>query len=69
MYFDSLQAVWGMEGHGPFVWAAYAITLAVLALMLAAPLLRARRLRRELAGQFRRNARGGVGEVSNAPGA
>jgi heme exporter protein D len=69
MYFDSLQAALVMGGHGPFVWAAYAITLAVLAVMLSAPLRRERRLRRELAGTFKRKqaARRGCSEVTDAP--
>ena len=37
MYFDSLEALLAMEGHGPYVWAAYGITLLVLALVLSAP--------------------------------
>ncbi|MBN7798977.1 heme exporter protein CcmD [Parahaliea mediterranea] len=70
MYFDSVHAALAMEGHGPFVWAAYVITLAVLAAMLTAPARRARRLRRELAGNFKRNAGrgGGANEVGNASG-
>jgi heme exporter protein D len=70
MYFDNFQAVLAMDGHGPFVWAAYAITLTVVFLMLTGPLRRERRLRRELAGQFKRNetATGGLNEVSDARG-
>jgi heme exporter protein D len=70
MYFDSVQAALAMGGDGPFVWSAYAITLAVLALMLSAPLRRERRLRRELAGNFKRKqaARRGRSEVTDAPG-
>lgn len=60
MYFDSIQAALAMDGHGTFVWAAYAITLAVLALMLWLPARRERWLRRELAGNFRRNEAAGV---------
>ncbi|WP_116365092.1 heme exporter protein CcmD [Parahaliea mediterranea] len=54
MYFDSLHAALAMEGHGPFVWGAYAITALVLLTLLVSPVLRARRLRRELAGDIRR---------------
>lgn len=25
MAFDSLQAFWAMEGHGPYVWTCYAV--------------------------------------------
>lgn len=48
MYFDSWQAVIAMDGHGPFVWAAYALTAAVVIAMVVAPLRRRRRLLREL---------------------
>ena len=34
MYFDSLTAVIQMDGHGAFVWAAYAGTSVVIVLML-----------------------------------
>ena len=32
MYFDTVQALLEMDGHGGFVWSAYLITLLVLAL-------------------------------------
>ncbi|GAB5449677.1 MAG: hypothetical protein Hals2KO_00050 [Halioglobus sp.] len=54
MYFDSLQAALYMDGHGVFVWAAYAITFAVIGLLLLAPERRRRRLLRELEGEARR---------------
>ena len=54
MYFDSLEAAIQMDGHGVFVWAAYAITVAVLALILIAPRRRARRALRHAAAQARR---------------
>ena len=54
MYFESFQAVLEMEGHGAFVWAAYAITTAVLALILVLPRRRARRALLQVAGEVRR---------------
>jgi heme exporter protein D len=36
-----------MSGHGPFVWAAYAITLVVVLWLLISPLVRQRRFFRE----------------------
>ena len=54
MYFDRLQAVLYMEGHGPFVWAAYGITLAVLLTMLVLPKRRSRAQLQQLAGELRR---------------
>ena len=55
MYFDSLQAMLHMDGHGPFVWAAYAITCLVLVLMLLMPGRRSRRQLRQRAGELRRH--------------
>ncbi len=54
MYFDSLQAVLQMEGHGPYVWAAYGITCIVLLSMLLAPRRRSRQQLRQLAGELKR---------------
>jgi len=46
MYFDSIAAVIDMNGHGLYVWLAYAITVTLLFWLLWAPLrqLRVRRL-------------------------
>lgn len=57
MYFDSLNAVLTMEGHGMYVWLAYSVTLAVIATVLIAPLRRRKRLLQTLAMELRR-ARG-----------
>jgi heme exporter protein D len=37
--FDSLADFIAMNGHGPFVWAAYAITLAALIFLVVSPVL------------------------------
>jgi heme exporter protein C len=44
MYFESLSAVLQMDGHGAYVWSAYAISLLVLALLMTLPLRRRRRV-------------------------
>lgn len=54
MYFDSLGAALAMDGHGAFVWSAYAITLLVLAVLLIVPGRRRRRLLREIGGELKR---------------
>ncbi len=54
MYFDSVQAIVHMDGHGAFVWSAYAITATVLALILLAPRRRAHGALRRIAGELRR---------------
>lgn len=48
MYFDSLQALITMDGHGAYVWAAYGVTLSVLVLLFLLPYLKHQRLRVEL---------------------
>lgn len=37
--FESIADFITMNGHGPFVWASYAITFAVLIYLLVSPLL------------------------------
>ncbi|MDX1735060.1 MAG: heme exporter protein CcmD [Halioglobus sp.] len=54
MYFDSLGAALAMDGHGGFVWAAYALTAVVVALLLILPLRRRKRLLRDISGELRR---------------
>ena len=74
MYFDSVAAMMTMDGHGAYVWSAYAITLVVVIALLVMPLRRQRRLMIELSGELRRD-RGSPsqspaveGEDSHAPG-
>lgn len=66
MYFDSLDAVLTMDGHGAFVWAAYLVTGCVIAVILTLPVRRRRRLLRDVAGELRRSqsepATGSAGE-------
>lgn len=38
-----------MGGYAPFVWSSFALTLVVMGIMLVAPVLRERELRRRLA--------------------
>jgi heme exporter protein D len=58
MQFESLTALWEMQGHGPYVWAAYAIALAVLIGVVWAPLARQRRfLAAQRQSEQRRTAR------------
>ena len=50
VYFDSLSAAMTMGGNGGYVWSAYAITFAVLGVVILRPILSSRRLRR-ISGQ------------------
>nr|WP_255775823.1 heme exporter protein CcmD [Microbulbifer sediminum] len=46
-----------MNGHGPYVWAAYGITLLAMAGLIVQPLLARRQLRREFRREQRIHAR------------
>lgn len=47
-YFDSLRELFLMDGHGPYVWAAFLITWITLIYLLVSPILSHRRyLRRQ----------------------
>ena len=56
-YFDSWHALLTMDGHGPYVWAAYGLTLLVMGAMVIAPLRRKRRFMQEQQGRLRREER------------
>ena len=56
MYFESLAAVWHMDGHGFYVWLAYALTALPLVLMVGLPLKRIRQHWRWLQAEQRRSA-------------
>ena len=46
--FESLDALWSMGGHGPYVWSAYGLSLAIMAWLAIAPLWRQRTILSEL---------------------
>lgn len=54
MYFESVNALIAMEGHGPYVWSAYGITLVVLVGLVLAPLRRRRQFLVNLRMRLRR---------------
>jgi heme exporter protein D len=54
VYFDSLHALLGMDGHGAYVWTAYLVTLATISYLLIAPLRRRRRFLASLAATRKR---------------
>ena len=56
MYFESLSAMWHMDGHGLYVWLAYALTLLPLVIMVWLPLKRIRQHWRWLQAEQRRSA-------------
>jgi heme exporter protein D len=54
MSFASFSEFLAMGTHGPFVWTCYAITLAVLALNVALPIVARRRFLQDEARRMRR---------------
>ena len=55
MYFDSLQSVLAMDGHGAFVWSAYLLTGAVIVMIVVAPIRRRKRVLLQLAAELKRS--------------
>jgi len=64
MYFESISAALQMDGHGGYVWSAYAITLVVIGIVLFLPLRREKAFIRQMQGTLRRQQR----DKSNASG-
>ncbi|HHK0528650.1 TPA: heme exporter protein CcmD [Pseudomonas aeruginosa] len=56
MSFESFGDFLAMGYHGPYVWSAYGISLLVLAINVAEPLLARRRYLQEEARRLRREA-------------
>jgi len=54
--FDSLQDFLQMSGHGPYVWSAYVISIAVMLWLVISPLRRRRQLLTGVLRQQRREA-------------
>lgn len=54
MYFENFTALMMMDGHGPYVWAAYGITTVVMVSLVLSPLLRKRQLLAQLRIGLRR---------------
>ncbi|MEH6616613.1 MAG: heme exporter protein CcmD [Porticoccus sp.] len=52
--FGSLSEFIQMDGHGPYVWAAYLISLLALLWLVVSPLYRKRKLMQEIVRQQRR---------------
>ena len=56
MYFDSLTAVAHMDGHGIYVWLAYAITMVLLSWLLWSPSRELRKRKLWIVAEARRRA-------------
>ena len=56
MSFNSFSEFIAMGHHGPYVWSAYGISLAVIALNIVMPILARRRYLQEEARRLRRES-------------
>ena len=54
MYFENVAALINMVGHGVYVWASVAVTLAVMLWLVIAPLISQRRLLKEVSRDIQR---------------
>lgn len=54
MYFDSLQELLAMGGHGLYVWLAYGVFLMVIVWNLVAPLIQRQQVLKSVARHWRR---------------
>ena len=57
MFFESFNAALHMDGHGGYVWSAYAITVLVVAIMLVLPVRRKNAIVRQLRATLKRQQR------------
>ncbi|WP_298636269.1 heme exporter protein CcmD [uncultured Umboniibacter sp.] len=53
MYFNSWEAFVSMGGHGPFVWAAYGVTLLTMLFLVVQPSRQSKALKRSAANEAR----------------
>lgn len=53
--FNSLQEMWAMAGHGPYVWTAVLVSVAVLCWLLAKPIMQHRQTLKSIARNLQRD--------------
>ena len=54
MYFNNLEQLMLMGGHGPYVWSAFAVTIAALVWLVLAPIINHRALLKDVARDLQR---------------
>ena len=67
MSFDSLAAFVAMDGHGGYVWSAYALALGVVLFIIVSPLRRRRRFLADQASRLKRSGADRAGPPATAP--
>lgn len=59
--FNSLQEMWAMAGHGPYVWTAVLVSVAVLCWLLAKPIMQHRQALKSIARNLQRDGKKRIG--------
>jgi heme exporter protein D len=54
MYFENIEALMNMSGHGVYVWSSVAVTLAAMLWLVVAPLFKQRALLQEVSRDIQR---------------
>ena len=65
MVFESLEAFWQMNGHGPFVWSSYFAVLLVFVFLTLQSVVARRRVVIEIRGMLRREEAIAEGKMVN----
>jgi heme exporter protein D len=55
MYFATLRDLWLMDGHGAYVWSAYAIVVLLFGVLVRVGLVRQRRVLSRVRDRMRRS--------------
>jgi heme exporter protein D len=53
MYFDSLFALWNMNGHGVYVWTAYGVSILCFSILIALIYIKKKKLIAQLQHQYK----------------
>lgn len=64
MYFANISELWAMDGHGPYVWSAYAIVLVVMVAAAWIPIRRHRLIARQVRRRMELDRAGVVGQAA-----
>ena len=67
MAFDSFAAFVAMEGHGPYVWACYAVFTKLMAGVMVLSVRAHRRVKNDIARYHQRQASGSPTAAAAAP--
>ncbi|QIL89465.1 heme exporter protein CcmD [Microbulbifer harenosus] len=64
--FENFASFLAMNGHGPYVWFSYGVTIAVMAALVLVPVLRQRQMREAFRRQLRQEQARRRSEIARA---